>query len=63
MIEVTVSENDSFEWALKLFKRKVQRSGVLKELRKKRYYLKPSAAKQLKAAQARRRRRRQQSRP
>ena len=57
MIEVTLSETDSFEWALKVFKRKVQKSGLLKELRRKRYYLKPSAAKQLKAAQARRRQR------
>jgi small subunit ribosomal protein S21 len=57
MVEVVLDDNDRIEWALKTFKRKVQRSGILKDLRQKRYYLKPSAAKQLKAAAARRRRR------
>ena len=43
------------EGALKAFKRKVMRSGILKDLRKKRFYVKPSTAKRLKAAAARRR--------
>ncbi|MEO8451122.1 MAG: 30S ribosomal protein S21 [Gemmatimonadota bacterium] len=57
MIEVRLAETDGIDWALKVFKRKVQRSGILKELRQKRHYLKPSAARQLKAAAAKRRRR------
>jgi len=55
--EIVLGENDRVEWAIKSFRRKVQRSGVLKELRDKRFYLKPSAAKKLKAAVALRRRR------
>ena len=58
VIEVRLDENDRLEHALKLFKRKVQKAGLLKELRQRRHYVKPSAARQLKAAAARRRRRR-----
>lgn len=57
MIEVILREDDRIEHALKTFKRKVQKSGVLKDLRRKRYYVKPSEARQVKAAAARRRRR------
>ena len=55
MIEVKLEEGDRIEWALKSFKRKVQRSGLLKDLRRKRHYVKPSEARQLKSAAARRR--------
>ena len=57
MTQINLAENDSVQWALKTFRRKVQRSGILRELRKKRYYTKPSIAKRLKIAAARRRRR------
>lgn len=57
MIEVRLGDDDRIESALRLFKRKVQRAGLLKELRRKRHYVKPSEARQLKAAAARRRRR------
>ncbi|HEX5387771.1 MAG TPA: 30S ribosomal protein S21 [Gemmatimonadales bacterium] len=57
MIEVTLSETDRLEFALKAFKRKVQKSGILQDLRRKRHYVKPSEARQLKAAAAARRRR------
>jgi len=57
MTQITIQEKDSIEWAVKAFRRKVQRSGVLKELRQKRYYTKPSLARRLKHAAARRRRR------
>jgi len=57
MVEVTLTETDGIEWALKTFKRKVQKAGILRELKQKRHYVKPSAARQLKAAAARRRRR------
>ena len=60
MIEIRLSETDSIEWAIKAFKRKMQRSGILRELRQKRYYTKPSEARQLKSAAARRRRRKEQ---
>ena len=56
--EIILEENDRVEWAIKTFRRKVQRSGVLRDLRQGRYYVKPSLARRLKAAAAKRRRRR-----
>jgi len=55
MVEVTLADDDRLEAALKMFKKKVLRSGILKDLRKRRHYVKPSEARQLKAAAARRR--------
>ena len=55
MIEVKLEESDRLDWALKTFKKKVVKAGILKDLRKKRHYVKPSEARQLKAAAARRR--------
>jgi small subunit ribosomal protein S21 len=55
--EIVLKEDDRVEWALKAFRRKVQRSGVLKDLRQKRYYVKASLARRLKADAAKRRRR------
>jgi small subunit ribosomal protein S21 len=67
MIEVRLAEGDRIEWALKAFKKKVQKSGLMKDLRRHRHYVKPSEARQRKAAEARQRkaadaRRRQRSR-
>jgi small subunit ribosomal protein S21 len=62
MIEIKLNEGDRVEWALKTLRRKVDRSGVLKELRRRRYYLKPSEARQQKAQAARRRARRRYAR-
>lgn len=55
MIEITVQEGDRIEWALKAFKRQVLRSGLLKELRRRRHYVKPSEARALKEEAAQRR--------
>ena len=57
MTEIILREGDHIEWAIKAFRRKVQRSNILRDLRKKRHYVKPSIAKRLKkqAAAARRR--------
>jgi small subunit ribosomal protein S21 len=55
MVEVTLAEGDRIEWALKTFKKRVQRSGVLQDLRRKRHFLKPSERRQLKAEAAQRR--------
>ncbi len=57
MTEIILGEADRLDWAIKHFRRKVQRSGVLRELKKKRFYVKPSTAKRLKAETAARRRR------
>jgi small subunit ribosomal protein S21 len=62
MTEVILDGNDWVEWAVKHFRRQVQRSGILRDLRKKRYYVKPSTAKRLKAAAARRRKHRMKRR-
>jgi small subunit ribosomal protein S21 len=56
MIEITLAEGDRVEWALKAFKRKVLRDGILKEIRRRRHYVKPSEARQLKSETAQRRR-------
>ena len=58
MAEIRVGEGDSLERVLKQFRRKLQREGLFQELRRRRHYLKPSAARVIKIAQARRRRRR-----
>ena len=62
VLEVVVQENESLERALRRFKRKVQRSGLYSELRKRRYYEKPSAQRKRKREAAIRRERRRQRR-
>ncbi len=42
MIVVNVKENESIDKALKRFKKKFERTGVLKELRARTFYEKPS---------------------
>ena len=54
-MEVTVQNNESLERALRRFKRKVQRSGLYSELRKRRFYEKPSAQRKRKREAAIRR--------
>ena len=55
MVEVHLDEADRLDWALKTFKRKVQRAGILQDLRRRQHYVKPSEARQLKARSGRRR--------
>jgi small subunit ribosomal protein S21 len=62
MTEIVLKEEDRVEWAIKAFRRKVQRAGILKDVRQKRYFVKPSLARRLKAAAAQRRRRRARTR-
>ncbi len=45
MIITTVKEGENIERALKKFKRKYERTGVLKELRRRQFFTKPSVAK------------------
>lgn len=42
MLVINVKENESIDRALKRFKKKFERTGVLKELRQRSYYTKPS---------------------
>lgn len=49
---VQVREDESFEAALRRFKRKVEKAGVLTELRKRQHFEKPSVKRKRKDAQA-----------
>lgn len=48
-MKTIVRNNESFEDALRRFKKDVARSGTLSEARKRQYYLKPSVSKKMKA--------------
>jgi len=50
---VHVREDESFEGALRRFKRKCEKSGILTELKKRQHYEKPSVKRKRKAIQAR----------
>ena len=52
MIIMPVKEGENIERALNKFKRKYERTGVLKELRARQYFTKPSIAKREKMAHA-----------
>ena len=54
MPEIQLTENDRLEWALKTFKRQVEKAGILRELRRRRHYVKPSEARQRKSKAAQR---------
>ncbi|HHT64666.1 MAG TPA: 30S ribosomal protein S21 [Clostridiales bacterium] len=55
MSEIRVGENESLESALKRFKRKCSKSGVLAEVRKREHYEKPSVRRKKKSEAARKR--------
>lgn len=55
MSEIRVGENESLESALKRFKRKCARAGVLQEIRKREHYEKPSVRRKKKSEAARKR--------
>jgi small subunit ribosomal protein S21 len=50
---VYVKDEESFENALRRFKRKCEKAGVLTELKKRQYFEKPSVKRKRKALQAR----------
>ncbi|AYA38378.1 30S ribosomal protein S21 [Hymenobacter oligotrophus] len=45
MLIVQIKENESVDRALKRFKKKFERTGVLKELRRRTFFQKPSVTK------------------
>lgn len=55
MTMVKVNENESLESALKRFKRKCQRDGIVGEVRKREAYLSPSVKRKKKEEAARKR--------
>lgn len=50
-----VVEDGKFEKALRLFKNKIEASGILKEVRERQHYTKPTTKRKMKANAARRR--------
>lgn len=52
MIIVPVKDGENIERALKKFKRKFEKTGIVKELRKRQQYNKPSVLKRLKMEHA-----------
>ena len=59
---VKVRKNEDVNKAIRRFKRKVEASGIMKEIKKKRYYMKPSDAKKYKRKLAAKRRKKTQHR-
>ena len=57
MAEVRIKDGESFEKAMKRFRRAVDRAGIRKECRRRMFYLKPSEQRRIKRRQAERRRR------
>jgi small subunit ribosomal protein S21 len=55
MSEIRVGENESLESALRRFKKKCARSGVLAEVRKREHYESPSVKRRKKSEAARKR--------
>ncbi len=53
MPSVKVHESDSFENALRRFKKQCEREGILSEIKKREHYEKPSVKKKKKAIAAR----------
>ena len=42
MVTIQLSENETIDKALKRFKKKLEKSGILKEYRNRRFFVKPS---------------------
>lgn len=50
-----IRENDSYEIALKRFKKQCEKAGILSEIRRREFYEKPSVRRKKKALAARKR--------
>jgi len=55
VVEVTVREGEPLERALRRFKKKWERAGILRDVRQKSYYVKPSERKRAERKKAARR--------
>lgn len=58
MIKVIVQDNESLDKALKRFKKKYEKAGILKEFRRRQFYLKPSVDRKMQKERAVRKSRR-----
>jgi len=61
VVGITVQENENIDKALKRFKKKYERSGILKEFKKRTFFVKPSIEKRMDLIKARRRASREQA--
>lgn len=52
MLIINVKENESIDKALKRFKKKFERTGVLRELRRRSAFMKPSVARRTQVIRA-----------
>ena len=55
LVGIVLNENEPIDRALKRFKKKYERSGVLKEFKKRTFFTKPSVKKRMKKVKAIRR--------
>ncbi|MCK5086023.1 MAG: 30S ribosomal protein S21 [Melioribacteraceae bacterium] len=55
MVGIILQDNENIDRALKRFKKKYERSGVLKEFKKRTYFVKPSIEKRMERIKAARR--------
>ena len=56
MVEVTVRDGEPLERALRRFKKKWEKAGILRDVKAKTYYLKPSELKKIAKTKKRKRR-------
>ena len=56
MSEIQVGQDESIESALKRFKKKIQKAGILSEIKRRERYEKPSVKRRRKSEAARKRR-------
>lgn len=55
MVQVLVRKDEPLEKALRRFKKKYEKAGILKDVKKNSYYVKPSQQKRMKKAKAEKR--------
>ncbi|MDD5765758.1 MAG: 30S ribosomal protein S21 [Candidatus Marinimicrobia bacterium] len=55
MIEVIIGSREPLERALRRFKKKYEKAGILKDLKKNEFYVKPSAERRMRRSKAARR--------
>jgi small subunit ribosomal protein S21 len=52
MVTVIISDNETIDKALKRFKKKLEKSGVLKEYRNRKFFVKPSVKRRTEISKA-----------
>ncbi|MCD6205035.1 MAG: 30S ribosomal protein S21 [Candidatus Marinimicrobia bacterium] len=52
MVQVTVHQGENLEKAIRRFKKKFEKAGILKDVKKNAYFVKPSAEKRMRRTKA-----------